>query len=118
MALPSIIRIIEHYQVGDVGPDVPDQMPHTVLQATAVITLIPGNARGRYGIRLRPYLPSGQELDSEVVPVNLVAEQRVRLAIHLDLGRPNPELWRQVGVIVRGWFCGRRRRCLRACALG
>ena len=59
MALPSIIRIIEHYQVGDVGPDVPDQMPHTVLQATAVITLIPGNARGRYGIRLRPYLPAG-----------------------------------------------------------
>ena len=29
------------------------------------------------------------------------------------LGRPNPGWWRQV-VIVRGWFCGRRRRCLRA----
>jgi hypothetical protein len=31
----------------------------------------------------------------------------------LRLARPNPGWWRQV-VIVRGWFCGRRRRCLRA----
>jgi hypothetical protein len=33
------------------------------------------------------------------------------------LGRANPELWRQV-VIVRGWFCVRRRRCRRARVLG
>jgi serine---pyruvate transaminase len=33
------------------------------------------------------------------------------------LGRPNPGLWRQV-VIVRGWFCARRRRCRRARVLG
>jgi hypothetical protein len=59
----SAIRIIDRIQQTAVGPDAPEQMqPFVVDNLTLLITIKSDQARGRYGIKVRPEEPSGVQL--------------------------------------------------------
>jgi hypothetical protein len=59
----SAIRIVDRSTITHVGPDVPDEMPPTKVDLTALVILKAGDARGRYALRLQPERPSGHKMD-------------------------------------------------------
>lgn len=58
----SAVRIVDQLTQGAIGPEVPDDMPGLLINLTALIVLKAGDARGRFAVRLRPELPSGQQM--------------------------------------------------------
>lgn len=59
----SAIRIIDRLTQTATGPEPPEQMPPFMLDTlTMLITVKPDQARGRYGIRIRPEQPGGVQL--------------------------------------------------------
>lgn len=59
----SAIRIIDQLTQTATGPEPPEQMPPFISNdLTMVITVKSDQARGRYGIRLRPEQPGGVQL--------------------------------------------------------
>ena len=67
----SAIRIIDQtvHTVAGPGADVPGEMPPMLVAVTALIMLKPGDARGRYTIRIRPEKPSGEQMPPLEAPV-------------------------------------------------
>lgn len=56
----SAIRIIDRLEQTAVGPDAPDEMPPFVVNnLTLLVTIKADQARGRYGIKIRPEAPGG-----------------------------------------------------------
>ena len=72
----SVIRIVDRVTVTSAGPDVPDEMPPTQLNLSAVVSFRSGSARGRYTVRLRPEDPSGVQLPVLEMPVHFEGEER------------------------------------------
>lgn len=59
----SIIRVIDRLTQSHTGPDPPEQMPQFVAShLTLVVALKSDQARGRYGIKIRPEAPGGFQL--------------------------------------------------------
>ena len=59
----SEIHIIDRLEQTAVGPDAPEQMPPFLLDnMTILITVKSDQARGRYGIKVRPEAPGGIQL--------------------------------------------------------
>jgi hypothetical protein len=59
----TIIRIIDQLTQTAVGPEAPEQMPPFIAQnLTMVVTIKADQARGRYGLRIRPEAPGGFQL--------------------------------------------------------
>lgn len=59
----SVIRIIDQLTQTSVGPDAPEHMPPFIAQnLTMVVTIKADQARGRYGVRIRPEAPGGIQL--------------------------------------------------------
>lgn len=65
----SAIRIVDRFTTHAAGPDVPDEMPPGIIDLTALVIVKAGDARGRFGIRLRPQRPSGQQMDAMDFPI-------------------------------------------------
>lgn len=59
----SAIRIIDRIEQTASGPDAPEQMPpFLITNMTLLITVKSDQARGRYGIKIRPEAPGGLQL--------------------------------------------------------
>ncbi len=67
----SIIRITDTLNQSSMGPDAPAQMPEFTAEFTMVITLRAGEAKGSFGIKIRPEAPSGFQLQSVEQTVHL-----------------------------------------------
>ena len=68
----SVIRVVDRITQTASGPEAPDQMPPFILDwLTMLIALRSDQARGRYGIKVRPEAPGGFQLPS--------AEQAIQL---------------------------------------
>jgi hypothetical protein len=83
----SAIRIIDRHTHVAIGPDAPHDMPPMVLSTWVLIMLKPGDARGRYTVRVRPEAPSGLQLPHLDLPVNFmgVEEQGVNIVLPLQM---------------------------------
>jgi hypothetical protein len=68
----SLIRMIDKFitAVAGPGPVVPDQMPPVPVNLTLVVILKPGEARGRFTVKVRPEAPSGLRLPEVEAPVS------------------------------------------------
>jgi len=70
----SVIRIVDRLTQTAVGPDAPEQMPAFLSDGlTMVITVKADQARGRYGIKIRPEAPGGFQLPETEHTINLSA---------------------------------------------
>lgn len=70
----SIIRVIDQLTQTAVGPDPPEQMPPFLADnLTMVITIKADQARGRYGIKIRPEAPGGIQLPEIEQPITISA---------------------------------------------
>lgn len=59
----SIIRVIDQLTQTAVGPDAPEHMPPFIAQNLSMVVAIKADqARGRYGVRIRPEAPGGIQL--------------------------------------------------------
>ncbi len=59
----SVIRIIDRVIQSAAGPEVPDQMPPFISDnLTLLVALRADQARGRFGIKIRPEAPGGIQL--------------------------------------------------------
>jgi hypothetical protein len=59
----SAIRIIDRLERSAIGPDAPEEMPPFVVDnLTLLVTVKSDQARGRYGIKVRPEAPGGVQL--------------------------------------------------------
>jgi hypothetical protein len=86
----TAIRMVDRITVTATGPAPPPEMPPTVIDLTALISLKSGDARGRYTIRLRGEAPSGQPLPTADNPVHYEGDERganlvIRMALQVDL---------------------------------
>lgn len=84
----SAIRIVDQQTQFVAGPEVPNEMPPVVLSTTVLIALKAGDARGRYGVRIAPEAPSGQQLPALNVPVNFLGgsgEQGIHIVLPLQM---------------------------------
>jgi hypothetical protein len=68
----SLIRMIDKITTTVAGPGsaVPDQMPPVQVNLTLAIVMKPGEARGRFMVKVRPEAPSGQRLPELEAPVS------------------------------------------------
>jgi hypothetical protein len=61
----SVIRVTDTLGQSASGPESPEQMPPFIAEnLTMVIVLRAGQAKGRFGIKIRPEEPSGHQLPS------------------------------------------------------
>jgi hypothetical protein len=68
----SLIGLVEKVTNTAIGPGVPDVMPPFSLDAiTLAVCLWADQARGRYAIKVRPEDPSGYQMDSLTLPIQL-----------------------------------------------
>jgi hypothetical protein len=59
----SLIRVVDTITQGATGPEPPKEMPPFITQGiNLVIGLRAGDAKGRFGVKVRPEAPSGQQL--------------------------------------------------------
>ncbi len=59
----SIIRVIDQLTQTAVGPEAPEQMPPFIADnLTMIVTIKADQARGRYGVKIRPEAPGGIQL--------------------------------------------------------
>lgn len=67
----SLIRIIDKWTTAVTGPGpmVPDRMPPVPVNLTLAVVLKPGEARGRFMVKVRPEAPSGLRLPDVELPV-------------------------------------------------
>jgi hypothetical protein len=72
----SLIRIVDRLNVRAEGPEPPKDMPPTMVQITAAITLKSGSARGRHKVTIRPEDPSGRQLDAHELNALCEGEER------------------------------------------
>jgi hypothetical protein len=73
----SLIRIIDNVTQTATGPEPPEQMPPIVLSnLMLVIALKAGKARGRYAVKVVVEDPSGSQLPSPEIPIQLEGEFR------------------------------------------
>lgn len=84
----SLIRIVDALTQTASGPEPPEQMPPFVAtDLTMVISVKADQARGRFGIRVRPEAPSGAQLPAIVQGINLQpgAAKGVNLVMPLQI---------------------------------
>lgn len=84
----SLIRVVDAISQTASGPEPPAQMPPFVLgDVTLVISLKADQARGRFGIRVRPEAPSGIQLPPVEQGINLQpgAAKGVNLVMPLQI---------------------------------
>ena len=68
----SLIGFVEKITQTAVGAGVPDEMPAFSLNSlTLAICLWADQARGRYSVKIRPENPSGQQMASMTMPIQL-----------------------------------------------
>jgi hypothetical protein len=72
----SLIRIIDTLEHTQAGPNPPEDMPPVPYRMKFVLMLKPGEARGRYNIRLVPQLPTGETRGEVVRTVHLEGDER------------------------------------------
>lgn len=72
----SFIRIVDRVTVGAVGTDVPTEMPPQTLDLTLALSLKAGDARGRYALKVRPEMPSGEQMPSLEVHLQVEGGER------------------------------------------
>lgn len=72
----SLIRIVDRFTQRTVGQNVPERMPPLPINATLVLSLKSGFARGSYQIHVKLRTPSGRELPSHSLPVLFEAPHR------------------------------------------
>lgn len=72
----SFIRVIDRVTVGAVGPSPPTEMPPQTLDMTLCISLKGGDARGRHALKIRPEMPSGEQMPTLEIHLQLEAEER------------------------------------------
>lgn len=58
----SYIRVVNRLTVNAEGPEAPDEMPETVVQATLVVILRAGRAQGSVRLRIDVERPDGSRL--------------------------------------------------------
>lgn len=73
----TLVRVVDRHTRVATGPvgEVPDEMPNVVVELTAAVILKPGDALGRYAIKIRPEKPSGQRLPAVEIPVHFEGGQ-------------------------------------------
>jgi len=82
----SLIRMVDQITQTATGPEAPEQMPpFLVSHLTMVICLKADQARGRYGIKIRPEQPGGQQLPDIEQAVQLTSGGGVNLILPLVL---------------------------------
>jgi hypothetical protein len=83
----SVIRMIDRFILGAVGPDAPDEMPPLPVNFTLLVVLKSGGARGRYTVHLTIESPSGERMPNELtLPLLLEGEERgVNMVIPVGL---------------------------------
>lgn len=72
----SLIRVIDRVTVGAVGTDPPAEMPPSNVDYTLSIMLKSGDARGRHALKVRPEMPSGEQLPAVEVGLHLEGADR------------------------------------------
>jgi len=72
----SFIRVVDRIMVGAVGTDPPAEMPPQTLDLTLAISLKGGDARGRHAIKIRPEMPSGEQMPALEIHLQIEGEER------------------------------------------
>jgi hypothetical protein len=68
----SVIRIVDRITQSATGPEAPDEMPPFILDTlTMLVALRSDQARGRYGIKIRPEAPGGFQMPSAEQGIHL-----------------------------------------------
>jgi len=67
----SLIRVTDTINQVAVGPDAPREMQPFITNITLVVSLKSGEARGSYGVMLRPEAPGGFQMPSFEQTVHL-----------------------------------------------
>lgn len=67
----SIIRLTDTLSPSAIGPDAPAQMPPFMADLTLMVTLRAGEAKGSFGIKIRPEAPGGFQLPAIEQTVHL-----------------------------------------------
>ncbi len=80
----SFIRIIDRVTIGAVGADPPAEMPPQQLSYILCITLKSGDARGRHALKIRPEMPSGEQMPALEINLHLEGSERGN-NVNLDL---------------------------------
>lgn len=60
----SVVRLIDTLTQSAAGPEPPKQMPPFIAEVTMIIVLRADKAKGRFGIKVRPEAPSGEQMPS------------------------------------------------------
>jgi hypothetical protein len=71
---PTIIRIIDTLNQSAVGPDAPREMQPFMANITLVVMLKSGQARGQFGLMVRPEAPGGFRMPPFETSVHLQGE--------------------------------------------
>ena len=74
-SVQSFIRVIDRITVGAVGTDPPSEMPPQQLPCTLCVTLKSGEARGRHSLKIRPEMPSGEQLPAIDIALNFEGDE-------------------------------------------
>jgi hypothetical protein len=72
----TIVRVVDRIIVTASGLDVPSEIPPGQVNVTLAVVLKSGDARGRHSLRVRPELPSGEQLPRTEMPVLFEGEDR------------------------------------------
>lgn len=90
----TLVRIIDRMEITASGPSTPEEMPPSRLRWTLVITLKSGDARGSHPVRITPYLPSGEKMDSLILPAHFEGGNKGQgLISELDMPLPMPGIY-------------------------
>ena len=72
----SLIRIIDRTTVTASGPNAPEKMPPTPINAWLVLSFKAGFAKGSYPVKIKPSDPDGKPLPEVTVPMQLEEDDR------------------------------------------
>lgn len=72
----SYIRVVDRITIAATGSDPPTEMPPQQLDLVLCVSLKGGDARGRHALKIRPEMPSGEQLPGVEVGLNLEGSER------------------------------------------
>lgn len=72
----SLIRIIDRTTVTASGPNAPEKMPPTPINAWLVLGFKAGFVKGSYPVKIKPSDPDGKPLPEVTVPMQLEGDDR------------------------------------------
>lgn len=80
----SYVRVIDRVTIGATGSTVPVDMPPQRLDFSLQVSVKSGDARGGHTLRIRPEKPSGEQMPTLEIGLNLEGQERGH-TVNVDL---------------------------------